>query len=243
MRKYRVFVEELHAGEFVISGSAFHHLVRVLRVRSETLVLLIDRAQGTCAHAHVSEIRETEATLLVGILEPAIGAEPLWILQGLAKGDKCDAIVRDATELGATTIRFVDTVRAVVRLEGERAMARSIRWQKIAEEAARQSGRQDVPQVDGPESWLDALASVPESLTRIVLWEQADEPLILALLPAIEQGKGVAFAIGPEGGLSEEEIEVAKRAGWIICSLGRAILRTETVAAAVLGAVRVLSGT
>ena len=243
MRKHRVFVEKLHSGEFILVGAAFHHLVRVLRVRAETPVLLIDRAEGTCAHAHVSEIRESEATLLVGVLEDAIGAEPLWLLQGLAKGDKCDGIVRDATELGATRICFVETEHAVVRLDGDRATLRALRWQKIAEEAARQSGREDVPQVDGPEPWLDALEAVPPSLARMVLWERADEPLIVALAPALERGEGIAFAVGPEGGLSEEEVAFARNVGWQICSLGRSILRTETVAPAVLGAVRILIGT
>ncbi len=235
--------EGVRAGEFVLKGAAFHHLVHVLRVRAETPVILIDSAAGKRAHAHVSEVREDEATLLVGELEDALGAEPLWLLQGVAKGDKCDAIIRDATELGATVIRFVETERTVVRIEGERAKQRARRWRKIAEEAARQSGRDEVPQVDGPDSWLDALSAVPEPFVRIVLWEQAEEPVIVALGPAIDESKGIAFAVGPEGGLSENEVEAARRAGWRICSLGRSILRTETVAAAILGAVRVLAGT
>jgi 16S rRNA (uracil1498-N3)-methyltransferase len=166
----------------------------------------------------------------------------LWLLQALAKGDKCDAIVRDATELGATAIQFVETERTVVRIDRDRAKPRVLRWRKIAEEAARQSARDEVPQMSGPTPWLDAVLGVPETFERIVLWEHAEQPLVLALEAAIENERGIALAVGPEGGLTPEEVEAARRAGWHVCSLGRSILRTETVATAVLGAIRVLAG-
>jgi 16S rRNA (uracil1498-N3)-methyltransferase len=242
LRKHRVFVSQLHAGEFVLDGAAFHHLVHVLRAREETPVVLVDSAAGKRAHAHISEVRDNDATLFVGDLEDALGATPLWLLQALAKADKCDAIVRDATELGATLIQFVETERTVVRIDGERAKQRASRWATIAEQAARQSGRDEVAQICGPTPWLAAVLGVPETFARIVLWERADEPLLLALESAIRDETGIAFAVGPEGGLTLDEVAAARDAGWRICSLGSSILRTETVAAAVFGAVRVLAG-
>ena len=166
-------------------------------------------------------------------------AEVTWI-HGMAKGDKLDAIVRDVTELGATRFAVAVTARAVVKLGTERTATRRARWERIAREAARQSGRADAPRVDGPISWNDAITSVESAAARFVLWEEARAPLGLPLSLALSNGQPLAFAAGPEGGLTAEEAGFAQSQGWTLVSLGRLILRTETVPAAVLGAARVL---
>jgi 16S rRNA (uracil1498-N3)-methyltransferase len=157
----------------------------------------------------------------------------------MAKGDKLDAIVRDVTELGATAFVAVETSRAVVKLSGERGDARRTRWERIAKEAARQSGRAEAPRVEGPLGWEDALRAVEPERARFVLWEGATAPLARLLERAFAEGRGLAFAVGPEGGLDEDEVRAAEALGWTVASLGPWILRTETVAAAVLGAVRI----
>jgi 16S rRNA (uracil1498-N3)-methyltransferase len=93
--------------------------------------------------------------------------------------------------------------------------------------------------VDRPCSWADALALAGPSEARFCLWESAVEPLAPPLSRALARGGPIAFACGPEGGLAEAEVALAREAGWAIVSLGPLALRTETVAAAVLGAVRV----
>jgi 16S rRNA (uracil1498-N3)-methyltransferase len=162
-------------------------------------------------------------------------------VQGLAKGHKNDDIVRDATELGATRILVVTTARSVVRLDESRRSERQARWGRIAQEAARQCGRSDPPTVETPRTWGDALAGVASDATRFCLWEQATEPLAPRLLEGLARDAALAFACGPEGGLEAAEAEQARAAGWHLASLGPLTLRTETVAAAVLGAVRVWS--
>ena len=164
----------------------------------------------------------------------------MWI-QGLAKGDKCDAVVRDATELGATRVVVAATKRSVVKLDAGKGAERQARWARVASEAARQSGRADAPAVDPPCAWAAALAGVDAGLSRFVLWERATEPLGPRLLEALSRGAGLAFACGAEGGLEDGEVEAAVGLGWEVASLGPFTLRTETVAAAVLGAVRVLA--
>jgi 16S rRNA (uracil1498-N3)-methyltransferase len=150
--------------------------------------------------------------------------------------------VRDATELGATRVIVAVTKRAVVKLDGARAAERQARWARIAQEASRQSGRSDAPRVDAPCAWDEALARAGEHGARFVLWSHATEPLAPALLSALGDGAPLAFACGAEGGLDEREIDEARARGWTIVTLGPGVLRTETVAAAVLGAVRVWSG-
>jgi 16S rRNA (uracil1498-N3)-methyltransferase len=156
----------------------------------------------------------------------------------LSKGDKVDAVVRDATELGVTAIVMAETERSVVRIEGDRAEKKAQRWRRIAEEAARQAGRADVPAVDGPLAFEDAIACVQDA-HKFALTPAAPERLG-PLLSAADRAAGVAFAVGPEGGFSESEIELARAHGFRAASLGETTLRTETVPAAVLGALLVL---
>ncbi len=150
--------------------------------------------------------------------------------------------MRDATELGATCIAVVTTKRSVVRLDPARARERQARWARVAREAARQCGRSDAPAVPPPTTWGDALARVPGDAARFCLWEGAAEPLGPPLLEALARGAPLAFACGPEGGLDDAEVEQARDGGFVVASLGRLTLRTETVAAAVLGAVCVWRG-
>src|SRR5262249_20907554 len=151
-----------------------------------------------------------------------------------------DAVVRDATELGATRIFAVETARTVLRLEGK-AEARAERWRRVAVEAARQAGRGDVPRIEGPASLSTALAataSFAPTALKLCLWEDATRPLGPVLRGA-EPTAPVVALIGPEGGLERAEVDEASEAGFLAVSLGPLKLRTETVAAALLGALLV----
>ena len=159
----------------------------------------------------------------------------------LAKGDKVDDVVRDATELGATRIVIARTERAIVKATGDRAKEKQERWRRIAEQAARQCGRADPPAIEGVFDWTDALTRASDCEARFCLDPHAPTPLGSVLADAALRDASIAFAVGPEGGLSPAEVELAERSGWRPASLGQFVLRTETVAAAVLGAVRVLA--
>jgi 16S rRNA (uracil1498-N3)-methyltransferase len=243
MRKVRAPLAGLAPGERVLDPASAHYLTRVLRLREGDGFVAFDPAAGGEADAQIVSASAERVVVRAGELRGArdADAEITWI-HGMAKGDKLDAIVRDATELGATRFVAAVTARAIVKLGEERALARRARWEKIAHEAARQSGRSDAPKVEGPLGWEDALASVAPSAARFVLWEEAHEALGSALGNALAAGSSLAFAAGPEGGLTDEEARVAAANGWQLVSLGPRILRTETVAAAVLGAVRVMAG-
>jgi 16S rRNA (uracil1498-N3)-methyltransferase len=236
----RAPVPGLTAGEHTLSGPLGRYLARVLRLQSGDTFVAFDPAKGVEADAVV--VRAERDHLLVRFAAPGparvTAARSITLVQGLARGDKCDAIVRDATELGATRIVMTATRRSVVRLEPGRTAARQTRWTRIAEEAARQSGRADAPGIDDPSaSWAEALARVDSGAVRFCLYEAATEPLAPLLADALAAGAPLAFAVGPEGGLDPSEVDEAKAHGWHVVSIGRFTLRTETVAAAVLGAV------
>jgi 16S rRNA (uracil1498-N3)-methyltransferase len=236
----RAPIAELAQGERALEPAAAHYLVRVLRLEPGARFVGFDPARALEADAEL--LRVAPAIARFGALRAASVRAPrdITLVQGLAKSDKCDAVIRDATELGATRVVVAMTARSVVRLEGARARARQERWAKVAREAARQCGRADPPVVEGPLAWEEALARPPRGAARFCLHPGAPAPLGPALLEALASDAPLAFAVGPEGGLTEAEIAAAARAGWQAASIGALVLRTETVAAALLGAVRVL---
>lgn len=245
--KRRVPVPELSPGERRIEGASAHYLVRVLRLRAGDAFVAFDPTAGSEADAETLWADDESIAVRFGALRTGPSASRLleitWV-QGLAKGDKCDAVVRDATELGAARVIVAHTQRAVVKLDPVKAEARQLRWARIAQEAARQCGRADVPAVDAPCTWADALARATAASGeggRFCLWEEATEVLAGPLSAALSASGPIAFACGPEGGLTAGEVELAKSMGWHVVSLGPFVLRTETVAAAVLGAARIWS--
>ncbi|HEY8089170.1 MAG TPA: RsmE family RNA methyltransferase [Polyangiaceae bacterium] len=239
----RAPIPDLAPGERRLEGALAHYLGRVLRLQAGDAFVAFDPATAREADAVTVWTDHDAVTVRFGPLREstARATRGITFVQGLAKGDKCDAVVRDATELGATRIVVATTRRSVVRLDAARAQERQARWARIAQEAARQCGRSDAPLVDAPCPWTEALASVPGDASRFCLWERATDPLAPPLFEALMRAAPLAFACGPEGGLEDREVDEARARGWLVVSLGPLALRTETVAAAVLGAVRVWS--
>jgi 16S rRNA (uracil1498-N3)-methyltransferase len=237
----RAPVSDLAAGERLLQGPLGHYLARVRRLRAGDEFVAFDPADGREADAVA--VRADHDGIVVRFGPPRAGQvrAPLAItwIQGLAKGDKCDAVVRDATELGATRIVVATTKRSVARFDPERTRDRQARWVRIAREAARQCGRSDPPTVEAPCAWGDALAGAENGAARFCLWEEGGEPLGPALFDALGRGCPLVFACGAEGGLDAAEVAAAREQGFDVTSLGPLVLRTETVAAAVLGAIRV----
>lgn len=243
----RCAVTPLVTGECVLPKDASHYLCRVLRLRSGDTFVAFDPATKAEASAVVVEASgEAAVVTLAGIrAADVVACVPLVLVYGHAKGDKVDAVVRDATELGATLIIIAQTARAVAKVAGDRTGHKVERWRRIAQEAARQCGRGDPPRVEGVLAWKEALeAASAVASARYCLWENAREPLANTLLTHIREQRSLAFVVGPEGGLTDEEVGMAQTMDFAVVSIGRLILRTETVPAAVLGTVRVFgSGT
>jgi 16S rRNA (uracil1498-N3)-methyltransferase len=233
----------LAEGERVLPAEASRYLCRVRRLGPGDRFVGFDPEARTEADVTILEASADAARVRIEEVRPAqvVAGAALVLVYALAKGDKVDDVVRDATELGATRIIVTRTERAVVKATGERAKDKLDRWRRIAEQAARQCGRADPPAIEGVFDWSDALERAGDCDARFCLDPRAAQSLGSALGPAVERGASIAFAIGPEGGLSAGEIETAVAMGFLPASLGAFVLRTETVAAAVLGAVRVLA--
>jgi len=199
--------------------------------------LAFDPEAGLEATAELVSDRLPRAQIEVGEVRGTT-ARPDWkvtLLQGIGKGDKPEQVVRDATVLGARRVVFVETERCVARAIGA---DRRIRERRVAVEAARQAGRGDLPELVGPRSLAESLTEVAEGEHKLVCgWAPDAEPLLVALARWRPEQE-LVLLIGPEGGLSPEEVQAARSAGFRPVSLGTFVLRTETAATVALGIVQ-----
>ncbi len=208
----------------------------VLRLRKGNELTLFD---GT-GHEYRTVIRDfTSRTVYLDILGKEsiqLPATHITIAQSLPKGSKMDFIIQKSTELGTSRIVPFVSSRSIPRLTGVKATSKTERWRKIAVEASRQSGRGDVPEVNEILPF-DQMLSIPDAHSlRIILWEAEPE---LGIKEILTDGKhfevdNFFIVIGPEGGFSWEEIEKARKLGFTSASLGKLIMRTETVPLAIL---------
>ncbi len=235
----RVYLATIREGTATAPAEVAHYLVSVLRLPDGEKLVVFGGGAEADATLHIGA--DSSVTLSVEAPRMLPARRPVTLLYALAKGDKVDAVVRDATELGVTRIVVFAAERSVVKLEDDRAQKRAERWEKIAEEAARQSGRADPPEIAGPLPFAAALSSV-HSTHKWLLHPAAPMPLGDAVKAALATADSLAFCVGPEGGFSPDEIAQAAAQGFLAASFGTTTLRTETVPAAVLGALAVMGG-
>jgi 16S rRNA (uracil1498-N3)-methyltransferase len=154
------------------------------------------------------------------------------LYQALPKGDKLEWIIQKATELGVTNIQHVFATRCVSKWDSGRGQGKLLRWQAIAQEAAEQSERSDLPHIRQPVSLSEALSCMP-SLCLILSERERGRAFQATLPPELPVG-GLGIFVGPEGGWTPEELSQMEVAGATPVSLGRRILRTETAGLAAL---------
>lgn len=221
-----------------VRGERHHYLTRVLRLTAGDGLEVFDGA-GRAFTAKVLSVDAEAATLSLGEPVASSTAPRIAIVQGLPKGDKLEWVIQKGTELGAWAFAPATTERAVVKLEEKRARDRQQRWQKIAEEAARQCGRSDVPQVLPVRPLREAVAAF-EGAQVLVLDE---EERALRLSEAVRQDASPrVLVVGPEGGLSRGEVQALKALGAVPVTLGARVLRTETASLAALAVLAHLAG-
>jgi 16S rRNA (uracil1498-N3)-methyltransferase len=202
-------------------AASLHYMADVLRLAPGSPVEVFDGA-GSAWDASF-----TGSELRLGERRPApLPGATVWLAFALARGEKGDWIVQKGTELGVSRLVPWQAERSVVRLEPDRAAERARRWRRIAEEAARQCGRADVPEVAVPGT-LAAALETPPGFARIVFHAGAGAPLGGLARP---EAPGILAVVGPEGGLTEREVEACVAAGCGLATLGPRVLRAETAA-------------
>jgi 16S rRNA (uracil1498-N3)-methyltransferase len=221
----------------MLSAEEARHARDVLRLQRGDEVYVFN-GQGREYRCVIAEIGPDSARLsLVEQAQPARPESPLKLTLAVAllKGEKFDLVVQKATELGASRIVPLVTARADVRSRGTRdSSPRMRRWRRIALEAAKQSGRACLIRIDDPndfESFVGRSADEPE--LRLMFAERDGTSLAQLAACTASKPDSVTAVVGSEGGWSNEEITLARGAGWHILTLGGRTLRAETAAVAV----------
>lgn len=236
---YRFFVEPSQVGEkeIRIIGSDVNHIKNVLRmkVKEEILISSGENLEYTC---YIQEMKEEEIVAHIQYVQEAGYELPskLYLFQGLPKGDKMELIIQKAVELGVHEIIPVAAKRAVVKLDGKKEEKKILRWQAIAESAAKQSKRMYIPKVSRVMSFPEAVGYAGKLDVVLLPYELAKGiQETKEIIRNIQKGQSVGIFIGPEGGFEESEVELAAaEAHARAITLGKRILRTETAGLTVL---------
>lgn len=236
MRTHPVVVEDLSAGETVVIGDEGHHLARVLRVRPGDQVRAFD-GTGREALGVVRQVERERVT--VDLSEPKLSAaEPaaeVTVAVALLKGNKLADVVRMGTELGVRRFVLLDTARAE---PDDLSAGKMQRLERVAREAAKQSGRAVIPGVDGPVG----LASLELSTETLIADPGADARIADHVLARRSAARDWLVVSGPEGGFEPEEVAGLVARGATRVSLGRSILRAETAPVALAAGVVLIAG-
>lgn len=224
----------------VIRGRDAEH-IKVLRMRPGESLTICD-GRGTdykCALIR-SDKDEAEAEILEVVKCPAEPSVYVKVLCGLPKGDKTDYIIQKSVEAGASEIIFFYSERCIAR--PETADKKLERWQRIAEEAAKQSGRGIIPELKWCKKFDEALAEAKDTELGLFMYETGEREALPEALKGSEKIKTAAVLTGPEGGFEEAEADMARECGLHVCSMGERILRCETAPIVALTALMYESG-
>lgn len=229
-RIYQAIPLKLHA-LIHLDREASHHLAHVLRVKIGDKLRLFN-GDGIDYEAIIKHIdKKSVAVLLINEVKCQTESPvKIYLAQGMARGEKMDLIIQKAVELGVNKIMPLVTERCNVRLNHEREEKRLIHWRKISISACEQSGRQHVPEVDAPMPLNEWLPSIKANLCFVL------SPHVPNKFPLEKRHSphSIVLLIGPEGGLSEQEVKMAIEHGFLALNLGPRVLRTETATMAAM---------
>jgi 16S rRNA (uracil1498-N3)-methyltransferase len=237
MRRFFVKSKNIREDKVLINSDEAKHIVQVLRLKAKDKIKIFNEN----GNEYVAEIVRADKKEVIGkILEKCrLATEPpieLTLVQGLPKSNKMDFVVQKVAELGGKKIIPVITRRTIVRLDKNKAAARQRRWQKIAREAAKQSGRSIIPSIEPVTTFIQSLENIDQEGLYLIPWEESSSGGLKAILCRFAEDspktgktpKRITVFIGPEGGFTPDEVRKAREKGAISLSLGPRLLRTET---------------
>ena len=226
MQHFFVTPDQVEDTRIVVEGSDVNHMKNVLRMRTGEQLEISDGNNKK----YLCEIESLEADKVTArILEEREAENELYLFQWLPKSDKMELIIQNAVELGVWEVIPVATKRAVVKLDQKKAAKKRERWSGISESAAKQAGRNVIPEIKQVMNFQEALSYAKSLDVLLIPYELAEGmQATKERIQAIQPGQSVGIFIGPEGGFEQEEVKLAMEAGAYPITLGRRILRTET---------------
>ena len=239
----RLFIPGKLADTVTLSGNDAHHLGYTLRARVGERCVVVDSERQIASMEITGFTADTVTLRLVERLEADTDSPiRLTLAVCLLKSDKMEFVVQKAVELGAAKVQPIESENCVARYDGKKAEARRERWQRIADEAAKQCGRTALLTVAPILSLGDWLTKRPPEDGAAFFCYEAEEKNTLGAWLADQNAKAYTALIGPEGGFTPAEAEQAKAGGVTAVTLGSRILRAETAAVATLAIVQHIKG-
>ena len=230
----RYFITEKEFMENIIRGDDVFHIYKVMRNKPNDEIEICYNGEGYIAKLIEINAESVSFDIISKIKKKTLNKPKFILIQGLAKGDKNDDIIKHGTELGVDEIILISMKRSIVKISNDKIENKLIRFNKIAKEAAEQSHRFSIPKV----SLINSFNELNENLydVKLLLDEEEAKKVDGLLINKIEMTNknSIAFIIGPEGGIDDCERELLMKKGFIPVSLGDNILRTETASLAFL---------
>lgn len=237
MSKFFVKTENVHNNEIVINSEDVNHIKNVLRKNVGDSVLICDYEKQINYECIIKALNKKEIICEIKNQKKSESESNIQIdiFQGLPKADKMELIIQKGTELGVSSFYPVVFKRSVVKIDEKDKDKKIARWQKIAETAAKQSGRDNIPIVKNIENIKNICKLFQNYDIVLVAYEEEQNNGLKNVLKSLEKMKEIKIAvvIGPEGGIDKAEIEQFSLAGAKVITLGKRILRTETVCLAI----------
>ena len=238
MPKFFVKENQVNNNKITILGTDVNHIKNVLRLQLNENIQICNsdnQENYLCKIKDISD-EQIKCDVLEKIEETVEPMVKVTIFQGLPKSDKMELIIQKSVELGVYSIAPVDMGRCIVKLNEKDKLKKIDRWQKISEVAAKQCGRDIIPQISNVTTVKEICSTIDDYDMIIVAYEKEKQNVLKNELKEIKQKgfKKIGFVVGPEGGLEEKDVEMLKTSGAKIVTLGKRILRTETVAINVL---------
>lgn len=230
MPKFFVENKQIKNNKIYITGDDVKHITSVLRLTVKDEIVITDKENNESYYAEIVGIDKEQVSCDIKkkVLETTESSIDITVFQGLPKAEKMEYIIQKTTEIGAKYIIPVKMKRCIVKIDEKDERKKIERWQKIAEVAAKQSGRDFIPTIGKVESLNTVYDKIKEYDLFLIAYEKEEQNTLKEELKKYLSAKKIAVLIGPEGGLDEEEVEKLKQAGAKVITLGKRILRTET---------------
>ena len=242
MPKFFVKEEQIRENQIIILGQDVNHIKKVLRAKIGDELQICNSQNGENFLCEIDNLEEEKIICQIKekIQEQVESNIEVTIFQGLPKADTMEYIIQKSVELGVYDITPVEMKRCVVKLNEKDKSKKIERWQKISEVAAKQCGRDIIPQINNIINIKNICNLIQEYDMVLVAYENEEKNTLKEQLENIKKQNNskskvkIGIIIGPEGGLEEKDVETLKENGAKVITLGRRILRTETVALNVL---------
>ena len=239
----RFFVDNIlpATGFAYITGKEARHLRNVLRMKKGEMLILVDKG-GQAYEATIEAIRYKEVKVTITKAIPPLPLSPITIrlAQALIKSHAMEYCIQKATELGMHSIHPFHSERTVIHLKSAHLENKMARWMEIMKSACKQCGRVTLPELNTPLLFKEIIInSANTKALKIMLWEDEEKVDLKSLLTSATSLSDIFVIVGPEGGFTINEINLARDAGFHTVSLGNRILRAETAAVSLLSIIQI----